>query len=172
MYVWAYIYIYIYIYMCVCVCVCVCFQIDVFVREPVWSKVYLMGYSLKLDLTRVCSLNGFYFWVFFNERWSFLFLWVCFSYSTLFLINFWYLIRCMCVYVSVGVVSDFTYSYFYSVCVCVCVCVCVNMCLEIFCAHIYIYKYADLFPFVCVYDSYFIQFLFKFLNKILFLYLK
>ena len=82
------IYIYIYIY--------ICFQFDAFVREHVRHRALLMGYSMWLELTRVCCLNCFYK-QFFYECWSFLFLRVCFSLPTLPIIYFWYLIRCVCV---------------------------------------------------------------------------
>ena len=37
----------------------VCFQLLAFVREHIWHKALLMGYSMKLEFTCVCSLNGF-----------------------------------------------------------------------------------------------------------------
>ena len=37
----------------------VCFQLVAFIRVHIWHKALLMGYSMKLELTRVCSLNGF-----------------------------------------------------------------------------------------------------------------
>ena len=55
--------------MCVCVCVCVlyiymymcyiyvCFQLVAFVKEHVWHKAFLMGYSMRLELTLVSSTN-------------------------------------------------------------------------------------------------------------------
>ena len=36
----------------------VCFQLDAFIREHVWHKALLMGYSMRLELTHACSLNG------------------------------------------------------------------------------------------------------------------
>ena len=36
-----------------------------FVREHIWYKALLMGYSMRLELTRVCSLNGFQLVMFF-----------------------------------------------------------------------------------------------------------
>ena len=36
-----------------------CFQLVAFVREHIWQKALLMGYSMKLELTCVCSLNDF-----------------------------------------------------------------------------------------------------------------
>ena len=76
-------YIHIYIYVCVCVCVCVfknrkvkeeicifwiylfcsyvwyicMFPACCFVREHVWHKVFLMGYSMRLELNLVSSIN-------------------------------------------------------------------------------------------------------------------
>ena len=37
----------------------VCFQLVVFVREYTWHKALLMGYSMRYELTRICSLNAF-----------------------------------------------------------------------------------------------------------------
>ena len=76
MYACVYIYIYIYIYICVCVCVCVsvCFQLDVFIREHVWHKVWLMGYSMRFELTLCWKFEWFllpYLFFFSNECWSF-----------------------------------------------------------------------------------------------------
>ena len=42
-----------------CSYIYVCFQLDAFVREHVWYKTLLMEYLTRLELTRVCSLNGF-----------------------------------------------------------------------------------------------------------------
>ena len=39
--------------------ICVCFQLVVFVREHIWHKALLMGYSMRLELTLDCSLNVF-----------------------------------------------------------------------------------------------------------------
>ena len=39
--------------------ICVCFQLESFIKEHIWYKALLMGYSTRLELTRVCSLNGF-----------------------------------------------------------------------------------------------------------------
>ena len=35
------------------------FQLVAFVREHIWNKALLMGYLMRLELTRVCSLNDF-----------------------------------------------------------------------------------------------------------------
>ena len=40
-----------------CVCVCVCFPLFAFVREHMWHKALLMGFSIRLELTLVSSLN-------------------------------------------------------------------------------------------------------------------
>ena len=96
-----------------------------------------MGYSMRLELTRVCSLNGFQLVMGLYGGHSSLFLWVfilvCFtSHLPLISDTFFFFVVCVCVYV--WVFSDFTYSYFFSMgvwmcvlrfCVCVCVCVCV-----------------------------------------------
>ena len=34
-----------------------CFQLVAFVREHVWNKVFYMGYSMRLELTPVSSIN-------------------------------------------------------------------------------------------------------------------
>ena len=52
--------------------------------EHVWHKALLMGYSIRLELNRVCSLNRFpLVIVCFYEYWSFLFL-ECVSLSLLY----------------------------------------------------------------------------------------
>ena len=37
----------------------VCFQLVPFVREHIWHNTLLMGYSMKVEFTSVCSLDGF-----------------------------------------------------------------------------------------------------------------
>ena len=37
----------------------VCFQLVAFIREHIWHKALLMGLSMGLEFTCVCSLNGF-----------------------------------------------------------------------------------------------------------------
>ena len=49
----------IYLFILFCSYIRVCFQFDAFIREYVWHKALLMGYSMRLELTHVCSLNGF-----------------------------------------------------------------------------------------------------------------
>ena len=39
--------------------ICVSFKLVAFVREHMWHKALLMGYSMRLKLTLVCSLNVF-----------------------------------------------------------------------------------------------------------------
>ena len=39
--------------------ICVYFQLVAFVREHIWHKAFLMGYSVRLELILVCSLNVF-----------------------------------------------------------------------------------------------------------------
>ena len=34
-----------------------CFQLVAFVREYMWHKAFLMGYSMRLELTLVSSIN-------------------------------------------------------------------------------------------------------------------
>ena len=130
MYIYMYIYSYTYIYilkwvgqqrnLCFleflylfCSYIRVCFQLDTFVREHVCQKAYLMGYSMRLELTCVCCLNGFQWVISFYECRSFLFLRVCFSWATLPLIYFWYV------------------NLWARLRVCLCVCVCVCVCIEV-----------------------------------------
>ena len=42
-----------------CSYVRVCLQLVIFVREHIWHKTLLMRYSIRLELTRVCSLSDF-----------------------------------------------------------------------------------------------------------------
>ena len=37
--------------------ICVCFQLVAFVRVHMWHKALLIGYSMRLELTLVSSLN-------------------------------------------------------------------------------------------------------------------
>ena len=39
--------------------ICLCFQLVAFVREHIWHKALLMGYSMRFELTLVRSLNAF-----------------------------------------------------------------------------------------------------------------
>ena len=54
--------IYIYIYICVCVCVFVCFQLDAFVGEYVWHKVYLKGIQWFYSNPLFISVVGYPIW--------------------------------------------------------------------------------------------------------------
>ena len=70
-YLWCYIYIYIKmsgsmkrfvffrIYLFILFLHTCMFQLDAFIREYVWHEALLMGYSMRLELTRVHSLNVF-----------------------------------------------------------------------------------------------------------------
>ena len=84
-----FIYIYIYIY--------ICFQLVAFVREHMWHKAFLMGYSMRLDLTLVSSVNDswsvklVYIGVVVPLSWS-VFVW---SASPVF--DIWYVYSCVCV---------------------------------------------------------------------------
>ena len=98
-------------------------------------KLLLMGYSMRVEISHVCSLNdcqlvmGLY-------KGHPLFILECVYLSLLYplLIFDMFCCCCVCVCVCVGVVLDFTNRYFSSVCVCVCVCV-----LEIFfCIHVWL----------------------------------
>ena len=74
------------------------FHLHAFVKEHVWHKALLMEYSVRIELTRVCSLSCFQLVMgFFMKDPSFFFL--EFVSLNLFLpfICFWYWIRCVCV---------------------------------------------------------------------------
>ena len=53
------------------------FQLVTFVRKLIWHKALLMGYSMRLELIRVCSLNGFQLVMGLYEGHTSLFLRVC-----------------------------------------------------------------------------------------------
>ena len=83
-----------------------CFQLVAFFRERIWHKALLMGYSVRLELTRVCSLNGFsvcygFIWKsllsFFSE-----YVYLSQLYPSLFF-DIWYVFVVVCVRVYVGV---------------------------------------------------------------------
>ena len=57
----------------------VCFQLAVFVREHTWYMALLMRYSMRLELTCVCSLNSFQLVMGLYGGHSSLFLRVCFT---------------------------------------------------------------------------------------------
>ena len=118
-----------------------CFQLVALVREHVWHKALLMGFSMRLKLTLVSSINDF--WL---VRLVYIGVVVRFSWSVFTLVCFtrliWYVYSCVCVCVCVGVGVFFLKIYPYSffgptttiyiyiyiyihICVCVCVCVCV-----------------------------------------------
>ena len=115
------IYIYIYIYIryvreeiCIfwiylfCSYICACFQLVAFVREPICPKALLMGYSMRLELTRVCSLNDFKLVIGLYRGHPLFFLeciYFCLLYTSLIFDMFLLLLLLLCV------------------CVCVCVCV-------------------------------------------------
>ena len=112
-----------------------CFQLDAFVREHIWHKDLLMGYLMRLELTHVCSLNGFQLVMGFYETLSSLFL---------------------CVYLSL-LYPSFTFDVWYVVCVSwngfgfhlhlFSLCARVNV-YPVVC--VYVYMYVCFFPFVCV----------------------
>ena len=114
-----------------CSFICVCFQLIAFVREHVWHKALLMGYSMRLELMTVCSLNCFHFGMgFYGGHSSFslsVFTLVCFTPHLLLIFDMLSVCLCVCI----GVISDYTTSYFFSVYVWMCVlrffslCVCV-----------------------------------------------
>ena len=71
-----------------CSYIFICFQLDSVVRERVWHKVLLKGYSMRLELSHVCKLNGFQLVIGFFMKVTPFFLRMCFSWSTLPLIYF------------------------------------------------------------------------------------
>ena len=69
------------------------FPVDAFIREHVWHKALLMGYSMRLELTCVCNLNGFQLVMGFYEGRCFFF--ECISLSLLypsFTFDIWYIV--------------------------------------------------------------------------------
>ena len=94
----------------------VCSQLVAFVREHICHKVLLMGYSMRLAPTRVCSLNDFQLVMGLYRGFPLFFL-VCVYFSLLYpsLISDMFLPVCVCV--CVGVVLDFTNTCFTSLCV-------------------------------------------------------
>ena len=113
-----------------CVCVCIYFKMSRSMKRFVFFRIYIFilflhtcmfptwyflqktcmaqglvnGYSMRLELIRVCSLNGFQLvFVLFMKVAPFFFL-ECVSLSLLY--------------------PSFTFYIWYSVCVCVCVCIC------------------------------------------------
>ena len=82
----------------------VCFQFVAFVRERIWHKVLLMGYSMRLEITCVCSLNGFQLAKGLHGGHSSLFLRV-------------FTLACFTPHWA------WIFDMFFSLCVCVCVCV-------------------------------------------------
>ena len=100
----------------------VCFQLVAFVREHMWHKAILMGYSMRLELTLVSSINDpclvrlVYIGVLVPLFWS-VFTLVCFT-------RLWYFYSfvCVCVYVCVLELEWFWVSLT-ALCVCVCVCI-------------------------------------------------
>ena len=115
-----------------------------------WHKVMLMGYSVRLELTRVCSLNGFQLVMGFMNTGPSFFL-ECVSFSLLY--------------------PTFTFDIWYVVCVCllewfrISLIVIFSLCICERVSSDFLYIYICLFPFVCVYDSSFIQLWFKFILK-------
>ena len=66
----------------------VCFQLVSFFREHIWYKALLMEYSVILELTHVCSLDGFQLILCIYGGHCSLFLRVCLLWSALPLICF------------------------------------------------------------------------------------
>ena len=88
-----------------------------FVREHIWHKALLMGHSMRLELTRVCSLHYFLLVMGLYRGYPLFFLeFVYISLFYLSLIFDIFLSLYVCVCVCVGVVLDFTNCYFSSVC--------------------------------------------------------
>ena len=92
-----------------------------------WHKALLMGYSMRLELTLVSSLNNL--WL---VRQVYIGVILPLSKSVLHwsaFIPIWYVYSCvcMCTRTGIGVILGFTNSFFFfCVCVCVCVCVCLG----------------------------------------------
>ena len=91
-----------------------CFQLVAFVREHIWHMALLMGHSMRFELTRVCSLNGFRMVMGKCKGHSSFFFWMCLPYPILHLIGFWYLICfCRCVYIYIYILYIYIYIYIY-----------------------------------------------------------
>ena len=88
----------------------VCFQPVAFIREHMCRKVLLIGYTMRLELTLVCSLNAFQL------------VWAGFIYRL-----FPFFLEC--VYFSLLYPSLF--DMFIVVCVCVCVCALARFCVSL-----------------------------------------
>ena len=84
----------------------VCFKLDTFVREHEWHKAFLMKSSIRFELTRICSLNGFRLGMGIFMKVGPLFIIECVSLSLLY--------------------GSCTFDIWYVVCVCVCVCACIK----------------------------------------------
>ena len=111
-----------FIYFVLTYVLCVCFQLLAFVREYMWHKALLMGYSMRLELNLVSSLNDFQS-VLYRSYSSFFLEGVYFGllYSSLIFDMFIVVCMCVCACVSVGVVWGFANNYFSSPGVCECV---------------------------------------------------
>ena len=99
-----------------------------YVRENIYHKALLMGYSVRLELTGICSLNDFQLVRGLYRGPPLFFLECDLPLSGLPLIDIWCFLS-LCVCVCVGVVLDFTHSYFSSVWVCVLEILCVYVCV-------------------------------------------
>ena len=65
-----------------------CFQLVAFVKEHIWQKTLLLGYSMRVELTRVYNLNSFQLVMDSYESHSSLFLRVCLPLPALSLVGF------------------------------------------------------------------------------------
>ena len=112
------------------------FQLNAFVREHVWHKAELMGYSMRLEFTCACSLNGFQLVMFFfMNAGPFFFLefvllslrYPSFTFDILYVV-------CACVLEWFGISLVIIFS------------VCVNVCRVIF----FFFVYICIFVFICM----------------------
>ena len=105
-----------------CFYIRVCFQLVAFVREHIWNKALLMGYSMRVEIPRVCSLNDFHLLMGLYGG-PHLFFFQCVDLSLLYPSLIFDMLLSWCVCVLEWFLISLT-VIFLCVCVCVCVCVC------------------------------------------------
>ena len=125
-----------------------------------------MRYSMRVELTRVCSLNGFQLVMGLYRGHSLFFFECVLPLSALPLLDIWYVFVVVCAFVRafvcmcIGVLLDYINTYFSSVCVSVCLgdfCVCMcgsvvwNLLVTIFSNNLYLYISRYLCMFVYIY---------------------
>ena len=79
-----------------CSYISVCFQFVAFLREHIWYRALLMIYSIRLELTCVCSLNDFLLVMGLYRVHPLFFLECALPYFALFLIDIWCFLLWLC----------------------------------------------------------------------------